>query len=98
MRGLSFEEVFALLAAVQLSSADLARLREWLAGIAHPAECIALIEGAAAGRPCPHCGCQGKRECGSTNTYPHRHPLRWVAHASMLPGVVIAMRLKFCNV
>jgi hypothetical protein len=64
MRGLSFEEVFALLAAVQLSSADLARLREWLAGIAHPAECIALIEGAAAGRPCPHCGCARKHRCG----------------------------------
>ena len=61
MRGLSFEEVFALLAAVELSSADLARLREWLAGIAHPAECIALIEGmcrtSTAGTAVSRAGC-----------------------------------------
>jgi hypothetical protein len=55
MRGLAFDEVFALLAALQFSPRDLARLREWLAGIAHPAECIALIERAAAGRPRTGC-------------------------------------------
>ena len=64
MRSLTFDELFALLTAVSLSSADLARLREWLAGIAQPAECIALIEHAAAGRPCPHCGCTRKHRCG----------------------------------
>ncbi len=56
MRSPTFDELFSLLLAATLSAADLARLREWIAGIAHPAECIALIEQAAAGRPCPHCG------------------------------------------
>ena len=36
MRGLSFDEVFAMLSAVQLSLDDLTRLREWIASIAHP--------------------------------------------------------------
>jgi hypothetical protein len=53
MRAVPFDELFALLSAAQLSAPDLARLREWIAGIAHPAECIALIEHAARGRPCP---------------------------------------------
>ena len=67
MRSLSFDEVFALLATVQLSDVDVLRLREWLAGITQPAECIALIEGAAAGRPCPHCGCARKHRCGQAS-------------------------------
>jgi len=67
MRGLAFDELFAMLLAVQLSPDDLARLREWIAGIADPAECIALIEQAAAGRPCPHCGCARKHRCGQAS-------------------------------
>ncbi len=67
MRGLTFDELFAMLLAVQLSPDDLARLREWIAGIADPAECIALIEQAAAGRPCPHCGCARKHRCGQAS-------------------------------
>ncbi|PQO98516.1 IS1595 family transposase, partial [Massilia phosphatilytica] len=55
MRSPTFDKLFAMLLAEQLSAGDLARLREWIAGIAHPAECIALIEQAAAERPCPHC-------------------------------------------
>ena len=47
MRSLTFDELFALLSAISLSATDLARLREWLAGISDPAECIALIEQAA---------------------------------------------------
>ena len=67
MRSPNFDELFALLLAQQLSAADVARLREWVAGIAHPAECIALIEQAAAGRPCPHCGCARKHRCGQAS-------------------------------
>jgi transposase-like protein len=67
MRSLTFDELFAMLSTVALSAADLARLREWIASIAHPAECIALIEQAAAGRPCPHCGCVRKHRCGQAN-------------------------------
>jgi hypothetical protein len=42
MRSLTFDELFAMLSAVQLSASDLARLREWIAGITHAADCIAL--------------------------------------------------------
>jgi hypothetical protein len=48
---------FAILSAVQLSAAALARLREWIASIAHAAECIAYIEYAAVWRPCPRPRC-----------------------------------------
>jgi transposase-like protein len=67
MRSLTFDEVFALLSAVQLSPADLVRLREWIASIADPAECIALIEQAARGRPCPRCGCGRVHRCGQAS-------------------------------
>jgi transposase-like protein len=49
---------------VQLSATDLVRLREWITGLADPAECIALIEQAARGRPCPRCGCGRVHRCG----------------------------------
>jgi len=39
MRSLTFDELFAMLSAVSLSTADLARLRAWIASVAHPAEC-----------------------------------------------------------
>jgi transposase-like protein len=97
MRGLSFEEVFALLAAVQLSSADLARLREWLAGIAHPAECIALIEGTAAGRPCPHCGCARKHRCGHASGLQRFRCLSCRRSHNALTGTPLArLRKKEC--
>ncbi|NIA52635.1 IS1595 family transposase [Massilia sp. TW-1] len=67
MRGVPFDDVFAQLAEVQLSAADLVRLREWIAGVAHPAECIALIEQAARGRPCPRCGCARVHRCGQAS-------------------------------
>ena len=67
MRSLTFDELFAMLSAVALSATDLARLREWIASITHPAECIAVIEQAAAGRPCPHCGCARKHRCGQAS-------------------------------
>jgi transposase-like protein len=67
MRSLTFDELFAMLSAVSLSADALARLREWIGSIAHPAECIALIEQAAARRPCPHCGCARKHRCGQAS-------------------------------
>ena len=51
----SFEQLFACLSTAPLSSSDLARLRAWINSIRDPGECLALIESAAAGRPCPHC-------------------------------------------
>jgi transposase-like protein len=67
MRAVPFDELFALLSAAQLSAPDLARLREWIAGIAHPAECIALIEHATRGRPCPRCACPRVHRCGQAS-------------------------------
>jgi transposase-like protein len=67
MRSLTVDNVFAILSAVHWSAADLARVREWLDGIAHPAECIALIEQAARGRPCPHCRCPRSHRCGQAS-------------------------------
>ena len=64
MHALTFDELFATLAAADLSAADLARLREWLEGTVRPAECVALIEAAAKGRPCPRCGCGRVHRCG----------------------------------
>ena len=52
MQRLSFDKLFACLSAAPLSSTDLTRLREWIDSIRDPAECLALIEAAAAGRPC----------------------------------------------
>jgi transposase-like protein len=67
MRAVAFDDVIAQLTAAQLSPAELARLREWIAGIAHPAECIALIEQAARGRPCPRCACPRLHRCGQAS-------------------------------
>jgi transposase-like protein len=67
MRTVPFDELFTALSAARLSATDLARLREWIAGIAHPAECIALIEQAARGRPCPRCGCARVHRCGQAS-------------------------------
>jgi len=63
----TFDELFALLSAASLSSSDLSRLREWIASIRDPSECIALIEAAAAGRPCPRCGSLRQHRCGSAS-------------------------------
>jgi transposase-like protein len=67
MHAVPFDDVFALLTAAQFSPDDLARLREWIAGLAHPAECIALIEQAARGRPCPRCACPRAHRCGQAS-------------------------------
>ncbi len=64
MQALGFDELFAFLYTAPLSSIGLARLREWLDSIRDPAECLALIEAAAAGRPCPHCACPRLRRSG----------------------------------
>jgi transposase-like protein len=71
MQGLTFDELFLMLSAMVAESAlnatDLGRLRDYIVGIAHPAECVALIAQAAHGRPCPHCHCSRKQRCGSAN-------------------------------
>jgi transposase-like protein len=67
MHAVPFDELFTMLTAAQLSADDLARLREWIAAIVHPTECIALIEQAARGRPCPRCACPRIHRCGQAS-------------------------------
>ncbi|WP_442920594.1 IS1595 family transposase [Massilia sp. S19_KUP03_FR1] len=64
MEALSFNQLFEALEGAVLAPAALAQLRAWLAAIRDPAECLALIEQAAHGRPCPHCGSQRVHRCG----------------------------------
>ena len=97
MRGPTFDELFTLLSAVQLSAADLVRLRRWIGSIAHPAECIALIEQAAAGRPCPHCGCARKHRCGQASGLQRFRCLRCGRSHNALTGTPLArLRKKEC--
>jgi hypothetical protein len=44
MQGLAFDDVFALLSALPLQAADLARLRTWIDGLVNSSECFALID------------------------------------------------------
>ena len=97
MRSPTFDELFAMLLAVQLSAGDLARLRAWIEGIAHPAECIALIEQAAAGRPCPHCGCARKHRCGQASGLQRFRCLHCRRSHNALTGTPLArLRKKEC--
>jgi len=97
MRSLTFDELFAMLSAVQISAADLARLREWIASIAHPAECIHLVEQAAAGRPCPHCGCARKHRCGQASGLQRFRCLGCRRSHNALTGTPLArLRKKEC--
>jgi len=97
MRSLTFDELFALLSTASLSTADLARLRAWIASIAHPAECIALIEQAAQGRPCPHCHCPRSHRCGQASGLQRFRCLGCRRSYNALTGTPLArLRRKEC--
>jgi transposase-like protein len=97
MRGLTFDELFAMLSATQLSPTDLARLREWIASIADPTECIALIEAAASGRPCPRCGCGHVHRCGQASGLQRFRCLGCGRSYNALTGTPLArLRKKEC--
>jgi transposase-like protein len=97
MRSPPLDELFVLLAAVQWSAADLVRLRDWVARISCPAECIALIEQAAAGRPCPHCGCARKHRCGQASGLQRFRCLGCRRSHNALTGTPLArLRKKEC--
>jgi transposase-like protein len=61
------EQLLAALRTAQWSPGDLAQLREWVASIRDPGECVALIEAAAQGRGCPHCACPRAHRCGQAS-------------------------------
>jgi transposase-like protein len=97
MRGLAFDEVFGMLSSIPLSGADLDRLRTWLAASAQPAECIALIEQAARGRPCPHCGGTRAHRCGQASGLQRFRCLRCRRSYNALTGTPLArLRKKGC--
>jgi transposase-like protein len=97
MRSLQFDEIFATLTAVPLSATDLVRLREWIAGIADPTECIALIEAAASGRPCPRCGCARVHRCGQASGLQRFRCLGCGRSHNALTGTPLArLRKKEC--
>jgi transposase-like protein len=97
MRSLTFDDVFAMLSVAQLSVADLVRLREWIASLAHPAECIALIEQAARGRPCPRCGCARVHRCGQASGLQRFRCLGCGRSYNALTGTPLArLRKKEC--
>ena len=62
-----FDTLFAALARQRPSFDEAAQLRQWLAGLDQGAQCLALIEAAASGRPCPHCGCARMHRCGQAS-------------------------------
>jgi transposase-like protein len=97
MRSLTFDDVFAMLSAVQLSASDLVRLRDWIAGLADPAECIALIEATARGRPCPRCGCGRVHRCGQASGLQRFRCLGCGRSYNALTGTPLArLRKKEC--
>ncbi|MBW8898951.1 MAG: IS1595 family transposase, partial [Massilia sp.] len=97
MRSLTFDELFAMLSAVALSASDLARLREWITSIAHPAECIALIVQAARGRPCPHCHHPKAHRCGQASGLQRFRCLGCRRSYNALTGTPLArLRKKEC--
>lgn len=63
----AFDQLFGALKSAVLPPGALANLRQWLAAIRDPAECLALIEQAAEGRPCPHCGGNHVHRCGQAS-------------------------------
>ena len=64
MQSLAFEEVFAILSGLPLQTEQVARLRAWIASLAAPGECLALIAAAAGTPPCPHCAGARVHRCG----------------------------------
>ena len=64
MDGLTSEQLLSVLRAAQWNAGDIAQLREWVAGIRDPGECLALVEAAAHGRGCPRCGSGRGHRCG----------------------------------
>jgi len=67
MGAADFHVVFKALGQLQLSPDEVAILREFLAAITPPGQCIALIEAAAGRRPCPHCACARCHRSGKAN-------------------------------
>jgi transposase-like protein len=92
---LAFDDILAALAAVSLRTDELARLRDWLASIADPGECLALIAQAAGTPPCPRCQCARVHRCGHASGLQRFRCCRCGRSYNALTGTPLArLRLK----
>ncbi|TWI67639.1 transposase-like protein [Pseudoduganella lurida] len=91
----SFQETFHALIGGDLIGAQRMTLRTWLDAQTSAVDCIALIEGAGAGRPCPRCqGCRSHR-CGQANGLQRFRCLACGRTYNALTGTPLArLRLK----
>ena len=95
MQGLAFDDILAALATVPLHTDDLVRLRDWMASINHPGECLALIEQAAGTPPCPRCQCLRVHRCGHASGLQRYRCCRCGRSYNALTGTPLArLRLK----
>jgi transposase-like protein len=94
MADLTFEQLISGLADKALSLIEVARLRAWIASLHHPGECIALIEQAAQGRGCPHCGGQRIHRCGHASGLQRYRCLRCRCSYNALTGTPLARLRK----
>jgi transposase-like protein len=62
-----FQILFKALSERQLSADEVACLQNFLASVAQPGHCFALIEEAASKRICPHCAGSRCHRCGQAN-------------------------------
>jgi transposase-like protein len=94
MQKLDFATLFGALSGLQLATAELAKLREWIAQISHPGECLALIEQAAASRPCPHCRSRRLHRCGRASGLQRFRCLGCLRTCNALTGTPLARLRK----
>ena len=67
MDSVGFGQLFAALRDIPLQQQEREQLRAWLAGGTDIGACAALIEQAAAGKCCPHCGGARAHRCGQAS-------------------------------
>ena len=88
-----FQLVFKALRQLQPAPDQVAALRQFLADIAQPAQCFALIEAAAGRPPCPHCACSHCHRSGKANGLQRYRCLGCGSTYNALTGTPLA-RLK----
>jgi transposase-like protein len=94
MASLTFEELLTGLTNTSLSHIDIARLRTWIATLHDSGECLALIEQAAQGRGCPHCGCVRVHRCGHASGLQRYRCVQCRASYNALTGTPLARLRK----
>ena len=94
MRNMVFDEVFAALSSLPLRTDEPAQLRGWLAAIADPGECLALIAREAGIPPCPRCSCKHVHRCGHASGLQRFRCCRCARTYNALTGTPLARLRK----